>query len=112
MTLSTNPIPPQKPAVEIGELIDDIVVQAILLADVTVVRQQASFASGAVRDRQDCLALARRLAGSVGASISRRSDETVFIEGAGIADASLMCPHSGRSSPSLSVSWEKGVRLP
>ncbi len=99
------PIPAQKPAVEIGTLVDDGGVKAILLSDVT-----GSIDNEITQDSdaraEACLGTAQELAASTGAGIIRQSEQSVFFKAPSVGEASLGCPTLPRQSPSLFVSWE------
>ncbi len=105
------PVPAQKPPVEIGRLIDDISVRAVLLTDVRGIFE----ANAAATDEEEtkkarCLEGAQKLAAHMHAAVGRQTSSIVIIVDASVSEASYGCGHGPRSGPDLFVAWEKSAR--
>lgn len=106
------PIPTKRPPVEIGKLIDDISVKAILIDDVsdTVVADRgepSDYARGVA-----CLTGAKKLAAHVGGSVGRQTSSIVALGGVPAHEASYGCSFGPKQNPDLFASWDGSAKPP
>ncbi len=104
------PVPAQKPRVEIGKLIDDISVRAILLTDVSesFVANTAS-ADDEEAKKAECLDGAQKLAVHMHAALGRQTHSMVEIANAPVSGVSYGRAF-GKFGPDLFVAWEKSAK--
>lgn len=107
------PVPPTRPAIEIGKLIDDIDVKAIVLADVTATGTAAATAplDDAARAAA-CLRGAQSLAVHLGGGVGRQTSMVVMIGQVAAEEASYGCGLGAKSTPDLFVSWSGSAQPP
>ncbi|WP_419828337.1 hypothetical protein [Methylobacterium sp.] len=105
------PIPPKKPPVEIGKLIDDDSIKAMLVEDVS-----DTFTTPLVErlggDRTRCLSAAKKVAAHVGGGTGRQTDSIVMLGGVPAQEASFGCSFGTRREPNLYVSWDGSAKPP
>ncbi|WFU14410.1 hypothetical protein [Bradyrhizobium sp. CB3481] len=98
------PIPLERPAIEIGKLIDDISVLAVLITDVS---QAMSRPKPPVEDEaQTCLARAKRLAAYLGGGTGRQRTMNVEIGRLGKDSITYGCPSLLKRNASFEVYWD------
>ena len=105
------PIPAKKPLIEVGKLIDDISVKAILIADVS----EAYDAPPALDEAGQgalCLATAQKLAVAVGAAVGRQTHSIVELRHPTVNEASVGCTSYASKHHDLFVAWEGSARPP
>ena len=98
--------PAQRPLVEIGRLVDDLAVKAILLSDVRAAVQVPAPIQDAAAQGAACLAGAQQLAAHLGLGIRRQTDSVVLLAGADVEEMSYGCAMGPRAAPDLFVAWE------
>src|SRR5580700_5355210 len=108
------PIPTEGPPIEMGKLIDDISVEAMLTTDVTqaVARPEPTFPDDAAR-AANCLAGARKLAAYLGGGTGRHTSMIVAIGHVG-ADSVVYgcCPLCPNQKAEFQVRWGGQARPP
>jgi hypothetical protein len=106
------PVPGDRPPIEIGKLIDDISVEAMLTTDVTdaVARSEPTFADDAARTAS-CLAGARKLAAYFGGGTGRQTSLIVAIGHVGADRVAYRCPFGPKQNADFQVYW-KGQAQP
>jgi hypothetical protein len=106
------PIPAERPPIEIGKLIDDISVEAMLITDVTQAVARPDVALDDVAKSVTCLAGAKRLAGYLGGGTGRQTSMMVEIGHVGADSAQYGCPFGPKQKVDFSVYWEKQAPPP
>lgn len=104
------PIPDRKPPVELGRLIDDIRVRAILTADATA-SQNARPAPSEEASAATCLAEATALAAYVGGGVGDAARLGVKLGGMAAHEANYGCA-TGSGSADLFLSWDGQAKPP
>jgi hypothetical protein len=107
------PIPAARPPVEIGKLIDDISVRAMLTTDVTqsVVRPRPDLLDDDANAAK-CLAGAKKLAAYLGGGIGHQRSMNIEIGHVGAASVSYGCPFGPKQKSDFAVYWEGKARPP
>ncbi|WP_162950210.1 hypothetical protein [Rhizobium jaguaris] len=108
------PIPTARPPVEIGKLIDDISVEAMLTTDVTqsVVRPKPDLFNDEVNAAK-CLAGAKKLAAYLGGGTGQQRSMNIEIGHVGAATTvTYGCPFGPKQKPDFAVYWEGKARPP
>lgn len=105
-------VPEQRPPVEIGKLIDDISVKAVLLTDVSQYSSEDVTSSDEASKAAKCLEGAQRLAAALGGGVGRQTSMVVFLGGLHTGEASYGCPMTSKEDPSLFISWDKQAKPP
>jgi hypothetical protein len=107
------PIPAARPPIEIGKLIDDISVQAMLTTDVTqsVVRPRPDLL-GDDANAAKCLAGAKKLAAYLGGGIGQQRSMNIEIGHVGAASVTYGCPFGPKQKSDFAVYWEGKARPP
>jgi hypothetical protein len=108
------PIPTARPPVEIGKLIDDISVEAMLTTDVTqsVVRPRPDLLNDEVNAAK-CLAGAKKLAAYLGGGTGQQRSMNIEIGHVGAATSvTYGCPFGPKQKPDFAVYWEGKARPP
>lgn len=108
------PIPTARPPVELGKLIDDISVKAILITDVTqaVARPKATIPDDAA-NAASCLSGAKKLAAYLGGGTGQQRSMNVEIGHVGAATSvTYGCPFGPKQKPDFAVYWEGKARPP
>jgi hypothetical protein len=105
------PIPARKPAIEIGQLINDVSIVAVLLTDIgdplTLPQHETDESGGATR----CLAEAQKIAAHESATIGRQTRSAVFIHHPAAAEMSFGCAEYSLK-PDLYIAWDRQPRPP
>ena len=103
------PIPAKRPEIEIGKLIDDISVSAILLADATdVVAAPPILGDEAKADL--CFAGAQKLAAYMKAAVGRQTSVVVFLGQVPAGETTYGCDYGPKHAPSINVSWDNRAK--
>jgi hypothetical protein len=107
------PIPATRPPVEIGKLIDDISVEAMLISDVTQAgaRPGPAFLDD-VANAARCLAGAKKLAAYLGGGTGQQRSMNVEIGHVGAASVTYGCPFGPKQKPDFAVYWDGKARPP
>jgi hypothetical protein len=107
------PIPAARPPVEIGKLIDDISVQAMLTTDVTqsVVRPRPDFLDDEANAAK-CLAGAKKLAAYLGGGTGQQRSMNIEIGHVGAASVTYGCPFGLKQKSDFAVYWDGKTRPP
>ena len=107
------PIPTERPAVEIGKLIDGISVEAMLTTDVTqaVARPAPTFPDDAAK-AANCLAGARKLAAYLGGGTGRQTTMIVAIGHVGADNVVYGCPFGPSQKAHFQVYWAGQAQPP
>jgi hypothetical protein len=107
------PIPAVRPAVEIGKLIDDIGVEAMLTTDVTqsVVRPRPDLLDDKANAAK-CLTGAKKLAAYLGGGTGQQRSMNIEIGHLGAANVTYGCPFGPKQKPDFAVYWEGKARPP
>jgi hypothetical protein len=107
------PIPTVRPPVEIGKLIDDISVEAMLTTDVTqsVVRPRPDLLDDEANAAK-CLAGAKKLAAYLGGGTGQQRSMNIEIGHVGAASVTYGCPFGPKQKPDFAVYWEGKARPP
>ncbi|WP_420967316.1 hypothetical protein [Bradyrhizobium sp. B120] len=104
------PIPSERPPIEIGKLIDDISIKAMLTTDVTqAVTLPASTLDDAAK-AANCLAGAKKLAAHLGGGTGRQTSMIVEIGHVGADNATYGCPFGPKQKADFAVYWEGRAR--
>jgi hypothetical protein len=105
------PIPTERPPIEIGKLIDDISVEAMLTTDVTqaVARPEPTFLNDAAKAAY-CLAGAKKLAAYLGGGTGRQTSMIVEIGHVGADNVVYGCPFGPKQKAEFQVFWEGQAR--
>lgn len=106
------PIPAKKPGIELGKLIDDISVKAILVEDVTAMlrRDETELSDAAMVAK--CLDGAQKLAANVGATLGRQGASGIGLQHGAAIEASYGCPFGSHKGANLFVAWNNQTRPP
>jgi hypothetical protein len=107
------PIPTERPPIEIGKLIDDISVEAMLTNNVTqaVARPQPTVLDDAAK-AANCLAGAKKLAAYLGGGTGRQTSMIVGIGHVGADNVVYGCPFGPKQKADFQVYWEGQARPP
>jgi hypothetical protein len=107
------PIPTERPPIEIGKLIDDISVEAMLTTDVTqaVARSEPTFPDEEAK-AANCLAGAKTLAAYLGGATGRQTSLIVGIGHVGADNVLYGCPFGPNQKAEFQVYWEGQPRPP
>lgn len=107
------PIPAERPPIEIGKLIDDISVEAMLTSDVTqaVARPEPTFPDDAAK-AANCLAGAKKLAAYLGGGTGRQTSMIVGIGHVGADNVVYGCPFGPSQKADFQVYWEGQAQPP
>jgi hypothetical protein len=107
------PIPTERPAVEIGKLIDGISVEAMLTTDVTqaVARPAPTFPDDAAK-AANCLAGAKKLAAYLGGGTGRQTSMIVAIGHVGADNVVYGCPFGPSQKAHFQVYWAGQAQPP
>jgi hypothetical protein len=107
------PIPAARPPVEIGKLIDDISVEAMLTTDVTqsVVRPKLDLLDDDANAAR-CLAGAKKLAAYLGGGTGQQRSMNIEIGHVGAASVTYGCPFGPKQKPDFAVYWDGKARPP
>ncbi|HEX4409953.1 MAG TPA: hypothetical protein VH206_14370 [Xanthobacteraceae bacterium] len=106
------PIPAKQPPIEIGKLIDDISIEAVLLSDVTqFITSPQKTLDDATRSAQ-CLVGAKNLAAYVGGGVGRQTDRIVGIGAVAATDVSYGCAFGPKDTTNLFVGWDGQAQPP
>ncbi|WP_156164398.1 hypothetical protein [Bradyrhizobium sp. LTSP885] len=107
------PVPTTRPPVELGKLIDDISVKAILITDVTqaVVRSKPTIPDDAA-NAASCLSGAKKLAAYLGGGTGQQRSMNIEIGHVGAASVTYGCPFGPKQKPDFAVYWEGKARPP
>jgi hypothetical protein len=107
------PIPAARPPVEIGKLIDDISVEAMLTTDVTqsVVRPRPDLLDDEANAAK-CLAGAKKLAAYLGGGTGQQRSMNIEIGHVGAASVTYGCPFGPKQKSDLTVYWDGKPRPP
>jgi hypothetical protein len=106
------PIPTERPPIEIGKLIDDISVEAMLTTDVTQGGARPDPTLDDAAKAASCLAGAKKLAAHLGGGTGRQTSMIVGIGHVGVDDVAYGCPLVPTQKPDLRVGWEGQARPP
>jgi hypothetical protein len=101
------PIPTERPPIEIGKLIDNISVEAMLTTDVTqaVVRTEPTFPDDKAM-AANCLAGARKLAAHLGGGTGQQTSMIVGIDHVAADRATYGCPFGPNQKADFRVYWK------
>jgi hypothetical protein len=107
------PIPTARPPIEIGKLIDDVSILAVLTADInqTIIRSGPASLDDA-KQAAICLAGAKKLAGHLGGVIRQQRSANVEIGLVGVESATYGCPFGPKQKPDFAVYWNRQPRPP
>jgi hypothetical protein len=107
------PIPTERPPIEIGKLIDDISVEAMLITDVTqaVARPEPTFLDDAAK-AANCFSGAKKLAAYLGGGTGRQTSMIVGIGHVGADNVVYGCPFGPKQKADFQVYWEGQARPP
>jgi hypothetical protein len=105
------PIPTERPPIEIGKLIEDISVKAMLTTDVTqaVARPEPTSLDDAAK-AANCLAGAKKLAAYLGGGTGRQTSMIVGIGHVGADNVVYGCPFGPKQKADFQVYWEGKAR--
>ncbi|HTA99470.1 MAG TPA: hypothetical protein VK804_03260 [Bradyrhizobium sp.] len=105
------PIPTVRPPIEIGKLIDDISVEAILTTDVTqaIARPEPTSLDDAAK-AANCLAGAKKLAAYLGGGTGQQRSMNVEIAHVGADNVTYGCPFGPKQKPDFAVYWDGRAR--
>jgi hypothetical protein len=106
------PIPPKRPAVEIGKLIDDISVTAILIADVTASTKELAQTLDDESRAAACLDGAKKLAAHLGGGVGRQTSMVVIIGGVTADETSYGCAFGPKNAPDVFIAWSGQAKPP
>lgn len=106
------PIPSTKPDVEIGSLIDDMSVNAVLLSDVTATVTLPQYEQDDATSRNKCLEGAQKLAASINAVIGRQTSSIVALAHRSTNEASFGCPSGPKSTSNIFIAWDRRAKPP
>lgn len=105
------PIPTERPPIEIGKLIDDISVEAILITDVTqAVAQPKPPVLDDAAQATNCLAGAKKLATYLGGGAGQQRSMNVEIGHVGADNVTYGCPFGPKQRSDFAVYWEGQAR--
>lgn len=105
-------IPPKRPEIEFGKLIDDISVRAILVSDVNSARRLPEIVRDEDVRKSDCLRQALKLAFRLKGGVGRQTGSVVVI-GEVPADAvSFGCAFGPKNASDVFISWTKAANPP
>jgi hypothetical protein len=104
------PIPTQRPPIEIGKLIDDISVEAVLITDVTQGVAQPDQTLDDAANAASCLAGAKKLAAYLGGGTGQQTSMIVEIGHVGVDDVAYGCPLVPTQKPDLQIGWQGQAR--
>jgi hypothetical protein len=104
------PIPAERPPVEIGKLIDDISVEAMLISDVTqaIARPKAVLDDAA--KSAICLGGAKKLAAYLGGGTGQQRSMNIELGHVGPDNVAYGCPFGPKQKADFSVYWEGRAR--
>jgi hypothetical protein len=107
------PIPTVRPPIEIGKLIDEISVEAILTTDVTqaIARPEPTSFDDAAK-AANCLAGAKKLAAYLGGGTGQQRSMNVEIGDVGPDNVTYGCPFGPKQKADFAVYWEGQARPP
>ncbi len=107
------PIPTVRPPIEIGKLIDDISVEAILTTDViqSVVRPRPDLLDDEANAAK-CLADAKKLAAYLGGGTGQQRSMNIDIGHVGADNVTYGCPFGPKQKPDFALYWEGKARPP
>ena len=105
-------VPAHRPAVEIGKLIDDISVKAVLKTNVTASVRAPNQAFSDAEKAAACLQGAEDLAHHLGKPIGRQLEQSIYFGDVENGEASFGCGLSPRFMADFFASWEGQAQPP
>jgi hypothetical protein len=106
------PIPTERPPIEIGKLIDDISVEAMLITDVTQAVARPDVALDDDATSATCLAGAKKLAAYLGGGTGQQRSMNIEIGHVGADTVQYGCPFGPKQKVDFEVYWDKQARPP
>jgi hypothetical protein len=106
------PTPAQQPPIEIGKLIDDMDILAVLTADVNEAFESTKITVGDAEAAVKCLEGAQNLAAYVKAGVGAPTSSVVPLTDVPSSEASYGCPFGPKHAPDLFVAWDNQARPP
>ena len=106
------PIPPKKPSIEMGALIDNGSISAILISDVNEHQDHLDGLLDEAKSAEVCLSEARKLAFHIKGSLGRQTRSIVEIKNTPADSMSQGCPFGPKNATDVYISWSKQARPP
>jgi hypothetical protein len=106
------PIPTKRPPIEIGKLIDDMSIFAVLTADVKEAYVSTKTAMDDAERAAKCLHGAKKLAAYTNAGVGTPTSSVAPLTGVPSSEASYGCPFGPKDAPDLFVGWDNRAHPP
>jgi hypothetical protein len=106
------PIPTKRPPIEIGELIDDMSIFAVLTADVNEAFVSTKTTMDDAERAAKCLDGAQKLAAYVNAGVGTPTSSVAPLTDVPSSEASYGCPFGPKDAPDLFVAWDHQAHPP
>ena len=106
------PIPAERPPIEIGKLIDDMSIFAVLTADVNEAFVSTKTTMDDAERAAKCLDGAQKLAAYVKAGVGTPTSSVVPLTDVPSSETSYGCPFGPKEAPDLFVAWDNQARPP